>query len=78
MGKITNKPIFKLLGRRTKEKIPVYASKLYSQPITELQKEAETVPTVPHSTTDLTKTVDTGFSGRADYGEEDKALGQED
>ena len=43
-----------------------------------LQKEAETVPTVPHSTTDLTKTVDTGFSGRADYGEEDKALGQED
>ena len=23
-------------------------------------------------------TVDTGFSGRADYGEEDKALGQED
>jgi len=41
MGKITNKPVFKLLGGRTKEKIPVYASKLYSQPIKELQKEAE-------------------------------------
>ena len=43
MGKIRNKPVFKLLGNRTKEKIPVYASKLYSQPIDELQKEAETV-----------------------------------
>ena len=41
MGKITKKPVFKLLGGRTKEKIPVYASKLYSQPIKELQKEAE-------------------------------------
>jgi len=29
------------LGGRTKEKIPVYASKLYSQPLNELQKEAE-------------------------------------
>ena len=29
---------------------------------------------VPNASTDLTKTVDTGFSGRADYGEEDKAL----
>ena len=41
MGKIENKPVFELLGGRTKEKIPVYASKLYSQPINELQKEAE-------------------------------------
>ena len=41
MGKIANKPVFKLLGGRTKEKIPVYASKLYSQPIKDLQKEAE-------------------------------------
>ena len=41
MGKITNKPVFKLLGGRTKEKIPVYASKLYSQPIKDLQKEAD-------------------------------------
>ena len=41
LGKITNKPVFKLLGGRTKEKIPVYASKLYAQPIDKLQKEAE-------------------------------------
>ena len=42
MGKIKKKPVFKLIGNRTKEKIPVYASKLYSQPINELQKEADT------------------------------------
>ena len=41
LGKLTNKPVFKLLGGRTKEKIPVYASKLYSQCIKDLQNEAE-------------------------------------
>ncbi len=41
LGKLTNKPVFKLLGGRTKEKIPVYVSKLYSQPIKDLQNEAE-------------------------------------
>ncbi len=41
MGKIQKKPVFELLGGRTKEKIPVYASKLYSQPIKDLQIEAE-------------------------------------
>ena len=41
LGKLTNKPVFKLLGGRTKKKIPVYASKLYSQPIKNLQQEAE-------------------------------------
>ena len=41
MGKIKNKPVFRLLGNRTKEKIPVYASKLYSQPLDTLQKEAD-------------------------------------
>ena len=41
MGKIKKEPVFKLLGGRTKEKIPVYASKLYSQPLKDLQKEAE-------------------------------------
>jgi L-rhamnonate dehydratase len=30
MGKETGKPLFKLLGGRTKDKIPVYASKLYN------------------------------------------------
>ena len=41
MGKLKKKPVFKLLGGRTKDKIPVYASKLYSQPIKDLQIEAE-------------------------------------
>ena len=41
MGKLKNKPVFELLGGRTKDKIPVYASKLYSQPIKDLQIEAE-------------------------------------
>ncbi|MEM8007144.1 L-lyxonate dehydratase, partial [Morganella morganii subsp. sibonii] len=30
MGKAVNKPVFKLLGGRTKEKIWTYASKLYA------------------------------------------------
>ena len=41
MGKLKKKPVFELLGGRTKDKIPVYASKLYSQPIKDLQIEAE-------------------------------------
>lgn len=41
IGKKEKKPVFKLLGGRTKDKIPVYASKLYSQPIHNLQIEAE-------------------------------------
>lgn len=41
MGKLVNKPVFKLLGGRTKEKIPVYYSKLYSGPIDVMQAEAQ-------------------------------------
>lgn len=41
MGKLTGKPVFKLLGGRTKEKIPVYYSKLYAGPIETMQAEAE-------------------------------------
>ena len=40
MGKLTGKPVFKLLGGRTKESIPVYYSKLYSGPIEAMQAEA--------------------------------------
>ena len=36
-------PVFKLLGGRTKPKIPVYASRLYSQPLDELAAEAQRV-----------------------------------
>lgn len=41
MGKLTGKPVFKLLGGRTKEKIPVYYSKLYADSIEAMQAEAE-------------------------------------
>jgi len=41
LGKVTKQPVFRLLGGRTKQKIPVYASRLYSQPLDELAKEAQ-------------------------------------
>lgn len=41
MGKLVDKPVFKLLGGRTKEKIPVYYSKLYSGDIPAMQAEAQ-------------------------------------
>lgn len=41
MGKLVQKPVFKLLGGRTKEKIPVYYSKLYADNIDAMQLEAE-------------------------------------
>lgn len=40
MGQATGQPVFRLLGGRTKEKIPVYASRLYAQPLEELAAEA--------------------------------------
>ncbi|MEQ8964997.1 MAG: L-rhamnonate dehydratase [Azospirillaceae bacterium] len=40
VGKLTGKPVFKLLGGRTKARIPVYASKLYAQPLDRLVEEA--------------------------------------
>ena len=42
LGKSVNKPVFKLLGGRTKEKIPCYYSKLYRTDLDEMQKEAQT------------------------------------
>ena len=33
-----------------------------------LQQEIETTPSVPNASTSVTKNIDTGFSGRADYG----------
>lgn len=41
MGKAVKKPVFKLLGGRTKEKIPCYASKLYRSDLNEMQAEAQ-------------------------------------
>ena len=40
-GKILKQPVFNLLGGRTKTKIPVYASRLYSQPLGALFEEAK-------------------------------------
>ena len=42
LGKAAKQPVFKLLGGRTKPKIPVYASRLYSQPLDKLAAEAKT------------------------------------
>ncbi len=41
LGKDAKQPVFKLLGGRTKEHIPVYASRLYAMPIPELRVEAQ-------------------------------------
>lgn len=41
LGKATKQPVFRLLGGRTKPRIPVYASRLYSQPLDELAAETE-------------------------------------
>ena len=41
LGKAANQPVFKLLGGRTKARIPVYASRLYSQPLDTLGAEAK-------------------------------------
>ena len=40
-GKLLNQPVFRLLGGRTKSRIPVYASRLYSQPLDTLYSEAK-------------------------------------
>jgi L-alanine-DL-glutamate epimerase-like enolase superfamily enzyme len=40
-GKATHQPVFRLLGGRTKRRIPVYASRLYSQPLDALAAEAK-------------------------------------
>ncbi len=41
IGKLVGKPVFKLLGGRTRDRIQVYYSKLYAGPVEEMQKEAE-------------------------------------
>ena len=41
LGKSAKQPVFKLLGGKTKSKLPCYASKLYSQPLDSLAKEAK-------------------------------------
>ena len=40
LGKAAKQPVYRLLGGRTKARIPVYASRLYSTPLDELAAEA--------------------------------------
>ncbi|MGN6370132.1 MAG: L-rhamnonate dehydratase [Phycisphaerae bacterium] len=40
LGKSAKQPVYRLLGGRTKNKIPVYASRLYATPLDELSREA--------------------------------------
>ena len=39
-GKTVSQPVFRLLGGRLKDKVPVYASRLYAQPLDSLAAEA--------------------------------------
>ncbi len=41
LGKSAKQPVYRLLGGRTKKRIPVYASRLYSMPLDELRLEAQ-------------------------------------
>ena len=41
LGKSAKQPVYRLLGGRTKERIPVYASRLYALPLDELRSEAQ-------------------------------------
>jgi L-rhamnonate dehydratase len=41
LGKLLKQPVFRLLGGRTKQRIPVYASRLYSQKLDDLAREAQ-------------------------------------
>ena len=43
LGKAAGQPVYRLLGGRTKPRIPVYASRLYSTPLDELAAEAQTL-----------------------------------
>ncbi len=65
MGKLTGKPVFKLLGGRTKEKIPVYYSKLYAGPVETMQAEAEAALKQGYQ----------GFKSRFGYGPKDGMSG---
>jgi len=65
MGHIVDKPVFKLLGGRMKEKIPVYYSKLYADDISAMQAEAERAVSAGHN----------AFKMRFGYGPKDGPAG---
>ena len=65
MGKLVGKPVFKLLGGRTKERIPVYYSKLYAGPVESMQREAEEAVAAGYQ----------AFKSRFGYGPQDGMAG---
>ncbi len=65
IGKLVEKPVFKLLGGRTKEKIPVYYSKLYANSVGAMQAEAE----------EAMKSGYTGYKSRFGFGPKDGMAG---
>lgn len=65
MGKLAGKPVFKLLGGRTKDKIPVYYSKLYADSVDAMQTEAQTAVDAGHR----------AFKTRFGYGPKDGMAG---
>ena len=77
-GKDAEKVMYGIATKQAKKKIKDMNLENLKELIKQtLQKEQGPATNVePYH--DQTKTVDTGFSGRADYGEEDKALGRED
>ena len=78
-GKDAEKVMYGIATKQAKKKIEdMNLDNLKELIKKSLQQEMESTPTVPNASTDLTKNIDTGFSGRADYGEEDKALDHED
>jgi L-rhamnonate dehydratase len=65
MGKLVDKPVFKLLGGRTKAQIPVYYSKLYADSVEAMQAEAE----------EAMKSGYTGYKSRFGFGPKDGMSG---
>ena len=78
-GKDAEKVMYGIATKQAKKKVEKMNLDSLKELIKKsLQQEIETTPSVPNASTAVTKNIDTGFSGRADYGEEDKALGRED
>ena len=77
-GKDAEKVMYGIATKKAKKRVEDMNKEKIKELIHQaLQKEQGPATNVePYH--DQTSTIDTGFSGRADYGEEDKALGRED
>jgi hypothetical protein len=77
-GKDAEKVMYGIATKQAKSKVESMNKDKIKELIQQALQQEETTPTVPGAGTEVTKNIDTGFSGRADYGEEDKALDHED